>query len=95
MDKFQSAPSSSKRRQEANDLQRQIRERTVGYITGGLGVVAGLAWNEFIRTIIEVLFPLKKDTIPAKFIYAVIITVVVVVFTIYLTKLIARSNQPQ
>ena len=87
--------SKSKRIQEAEEIKKQIRERTVGYITGGLGVVAGLAWNEFIRTTIEVLFPLKKDTIPAQLVYAVIITIVVVTFTIYLTKLISNSNQSQ
>ena len=85
--------TQSKRLRASEEIQQQIRERTIGYITGGLGVVAGLAWNEAIRTTIEVLFPLKKDTLPAQFVYAAIITVVVVVFTIYLTKLISQHTQ--
>lgn len=88
----QSNPKS-KRLQEAEEIQHQIRERTVGYITGGLGVVAGLAWNEFIQTTIAVIFPLQKNTIPAKLVYAVIITAVVVIFTVYLTKLISQNTK--
>jgi len=46
--------------------------------------VAGLAWNEAIKALIEYLYPLDKNSLLAKFVYAALITIIVVVFTTYL-----------
>jgi hypothetical protein len=62
-------------------IKQQIREQTSGYITAALGLVAGLAWNDAIRTLIETLLPLSKTGIIAKFLYAVLITLVVVLIS--------------
>lgn len=63
-----------------------MRAQTVGYIATAFGLVAGLAWNDAIKAFIENIFPLGQGTMWAKFIYAVIITVFVVVITRYLLK---------
>ena len=68
-------------------VKKAVRERTVGYIVAAFSLVAGLAWNDAVKALIETLFPLQENTLPAKFIYAGLITVVAVVFTIYLTRL--------
>ncbi len=67
-------------------INKEIRERTSGYILAALGFVVGLAWNDAIKTLIEDIFPLNKDGILAKFIYAVLVTFVIVVVTIALTR---------
>jgi hypothetical protein len=59
-------------------LRAELRERTTGYILTALGLVAGLAWNDAISSFIKFVFPLDGNGIIAKFIYAVIITVVIV-----------------
>ncbi len=64
-------------------LREEIKKQTLGYIVGALGLVAGLAWNEVIKALIEYLFPLSKDGILAKLVYALLITALVVVFTNY------------
>lgn len=63
-----------------------MRERTISYVAGALGLVAGLAWNDAIRTVIEYFFPVKSQSIPAKLIYAVLITFVIVFITVYLMR---------
>ncbi|RJQ14372.1 hypothetical protein C4553_01495 [Candidatus Parcubacteria bacterium] len=69
-----------------------MKQRTVGYIVAAFGFVAGLAWNEAIKALIESFFPLAKNTLTAKFGYAVIVTIVVVVLTMYLFRL-ARKEE--
>ena len=80
-------------KEEGKNLRREMRERTVGFITGGLGLVAGLAWNDAIKALIEYLFPLGKDSIPAKFIYAAVISAVVIVLSVYLVRLLKEDEK--
>lgn len=86
-------PTIEKIREESKTLQREVRERTLGFITGGLGLVAGLAWNDAIKALIEYLFPLGKDSIPAKFIYAALISVIVVALSVYLVRLLKTDDE--
>ena len=64
--------------EEGVKLQHEMRQRIVGYILGGFGLVAGIAWNDAIQLLISKLFPLARNTIIAKFIYAFILTVILV-----------------
>ena len=64
-----------------------MRTKTVGYITAGLGIVAGLAWNEAIRELIDFLFPNPGNTLVAKFIYAFLLTSVVAGISVLLVRL--------
>ena len=75
-----------KLRLEKGEIKKEAKKRTLGYITAAFGLVAGLAWNEAIKALIEYLFPLNHGGLWVKFIYAVLITVVVVVVSIYLAK---------
>ena len=55
------------------------------YIAGGLGIVVGLAWNEAIKALIEYIYSLTgSNSIIAKFLYAIILTAIVVVVTMYI-----------
>lgn len=72
---------------QSGNLQKEIKERTTGYIIGALGLVAGLAWNEAIKSLIDVVFPLSKNSLLIKFMYAVLITIVIVSLSMYLLKL--------
>jgi hypothetical protein len=74
-------------------IQKDIRTQTFGYISAALGLVAGLAWNEAIKTLIDTLFPLSKDTVVAKFAYAIIITGLIVVLLQYLEKVLKKESE--
>jgi len=67
-------------------LRREIKEKTTGYILAALGFVVGLAWNDAIKASIEYLFPLNKDSILAKLMYAFLVTIIIVLATIYFVK---------
>ena len=67
-------------------MTTEIKERIVGYILAAFGFVAALAWNEAVKGLIETLFPLDHGSLLAKFIYAIFVTIIVVVVSIYLAK---------
>ncbi len=68
------------------EIKTQLKDQTAGYMAGALGLVAGLAWNDAIKALIEILFPFAKTGIFAKFFYAVIITIIVVLISRSLLK---------
>ena len=70
-----------------------MRSKVLTYIGGGFGFVAGLAWNDAIKELIQYIFPLATDTLMAKFIYAVLITIVVVIIITYLERIL-NSGTP-
>lgn len=78
---------------EAAEIKKELRSRTFGYISGALGLVAGLAWNEAITEMINKVFPVAKDTVAVKFLYAVLVTLAVVVLVRYLDKMINRDPE--
>ena len=85
-------PVLDKVKQESQTLRAEVRERTLGFITAGLGLVAGLAWNDAIKALIEYLFPLDKNGLLAKFLYAVVITLVVVFLSVYLVRWLKKED---
>ncbi len=78
--------------EEKKLLTKEVRERTLGYIVAAFSVVAGLAWNEAVKSLIDLL-PQGKNTVFAKFAYAIVITLVVVVVTVYLGRLIQQKGE--
>jgi uncharacterized membrane protein len=80
-------------REETKKIKAEIKTSTIGYILAALGLVAGLAWNDAIKTLIESLFPLSQNSIKVKFIYAAAITVIVVLLSIYLARLAASGKE--
>lgn len=74
------------RREFVQQEIRELRGRTATYIGGAFGLVAGLAWNEAITSFINYVFPLEKNTLLIKFLYAIAVTIVVVLLVSYLEK---------
>ncbi|PJE50488.1 MAG: hypothetical protein COV29_03715 [Candidatus Yanofskybacteria bacterium CG10_big_fil_rev_8_21_14_0_10_36_16] len=73
------------------NLSKEVKEKTKGYILTALGLVAGLAWNDAIKALIDSIFKIDKNTIIAKFIYATIITVIVVTLATSLLRSDAKK----
>lgn len=63
----------------------RVRGRMTGYIGAALGLIAGLAWNDAIKSLIESIYP-QSGGIAAKFIYAVAITLFVAVLFYFLRQ---------
>jgi hypothetical protein len=75
------------------EMKDELKGKTLGYISAALGLVAGLAWNDAITNMINVLFPVAKDTILIKFIYALIVTLVVVLLIKSLEKALTNGDK--
>lgn len=80
-------------KEEGKEFRVEIRTRVMGYIGAGLGVIVSLAWNEAIKALIEMLFPLNKDSLIAKFVYAVLMTAILVFITVYFLRTVEAPNK--
>ena len=75
-------------KKESQVFKKEVQTRTLGYIMAGLGLVSGLAWNDAIKAAIVYLFPNQdKNGLVAQFVYAIVLTGVVVIASVYLTRL--------
>ena len=78
---------------EKNRVERDLRKITAGYIIAAFGFVAGLAWRDLSIALVEYLFPMSKDTILAKFIYAIMISIALAFASIYVLRFIGQTKK--
>lgn len=87
--------STKRLSKEAQKIQREIFEKMLNLATSGFGLVAALAWNELIKEVVDqYIKPVVGGAsgVISLLIYAVLITVLAVVVTINLSKLIQKKN---
>lgn len=70
----------------AQQLNYEVLKRILDLSIAGFGLVAALAWNEAIKALFDAIFP-RAGGLIAQFVYAAVITIVVVFVTIRLGKL--------
>ena len=81
----------NKIKNEIKKINEEIKEKTLTFILGGFGLVAALAWNEAIKTLFETFFP-KKNALIGKFIYAIIVTIIVVLVSLQFRKISEKKE---
>ncbi len=69
-----------------NSLKLELIEKMTTLVTAGFGFVAGLAWNEAIQGLFATILP-EAGGLVAKFSYATVITVAVVLITTKLSRM--------
>jgi uncharacterized membrane protein required for colicin V production len=74
-----------------NPVSSEVLDKLVELVTAAFGLVAALAWNTAIQELFTLVFPETGDLI-AKFLYAVVVTVIVVFVTIRLGRLAERAR---
>jgi hypothetical protein len=84
----------SARREEGEAVSSEVLDKLVELITAAFGLVAALAWNTAIQELFTMIFPEAGDLI-AKFLYAVVVTVLVVFVTIRLGRLAERAKEQE
>ena len=82
-----------KLKQESREVKREVKKQLLTYMIASLGLIAGLAWNEAIKGLIEYLFPLSQNTIQAKFLYAMFMTLLIVTISYYLARLMQEKEE--
>ena len=60
-------------------FREELRSKILTFVGGAFGLVAGLAWNDAVKELILYLYPAATDTVMAKFVYAILITIIVVI----------------
>ena len=70
-----------------NEIRSNVKEKTLSYILAAFGLVAGLAWNEAVKALIEYFYPASQNNLTAKFLYAILVTLIVVIISTYLVRL--------
>ena len=73
-------------------LPKIVIERMITLVLGGFGLVAALAWNEAIQALFNKVFG-SAGSLVAKFGYAVLITIIVVLVSFRLSRYI-REDSP-
>lgn len=77
---------------EKKKLHEELIEQLLTLVTSGFGVVAALAWNDaiqgFVKEFIEPRIP--GSGLVSKFVYAIIITFLIVLTTYELSKVASR-----
>lgn len=80
-------------KKESEKISGEVKEKTLGFILTAFGLVAGLAWNEAIQSLIKSFFAVDKDSVWVKFLYAIVMTFLVVLVTVYLTRLFGKNEE--
>lgn len=68
----------------AGKLGNDFKIKASHYFLGGMSLAAALGWNEAIKASIKQYNPISTDTIKASFIYAIILTLILVILAMIL-----------
>ena len=77
----------------AGTLKVQLLETFAALITAAFGLVAALAWNETIKSLVAMIFPNEDDTIWGNLVYAIIVTILAVVMTFWISRSLGKAKE--
>lgn len=77
---------------EIKKTGEEMRKTMITLILGGFGLVAALAWNDAIQSFFNAFFPKGSGGLIGKFIYALIITIIVVIVSLQLKKISEKEE---
>ena len=72
-------------------LNAEVIDKIAALITAAFGLVAALAWNGAILAIFQQIFG-DATSVPAMVIYAVVVTIIAVIATIWIGREAAKSK---
>jgi hypothetical protein len=75
----------------AGEFKVQLLETFAALITAAFGLVAALAWNETIKAAVKLVFG-EADDLLGNFIYAIIVTILAVIMTIWIARALGKAK---
>lgn len=72
-------------------MQKEVIEKVAALITAAFGLIAALAWNEAIQEIFRLVFG-DQSGIWAMLFYAVVVTIIAVVVTIWIGRVAEKHT---
>ena len=88
---METGSEQKKRMSSVREAHKAVKKKMFGYIAAGLGLVAGLAWNDAIKILIDYFIPNGGSTIVAKLLYAVVVTIIVAVVLFSIEKSLSED----
>jgi uncharacterized membrane protein len=83
---------AQKIKKEKLSLQKEFRQKLTNYLLAAFGLIAGLAWNDAVKSLIEQIFPFQRYTLIAKFLYALFLTLILVIIGFYFNRIFERED---
>jgi len=81
--------------EEKRKIEATFKSQLGTILIAAFAFVAGLSWREVINSLMDYLFPLSKDTILAKFLYAIVVTFFLTLTGLYVVRFINRSSHKE
>ncbi len=75
-------------------MKKQVVEKLAALITAAFGLVAALAWNGAIQSIFREIYG-DASSITAMLVYAIVVTIIAVIATIWIGKLADKSKSEE
>lgn len=72
-------------------MKFEMMDKLAALVTAAFGLVAALAWNGAIRAIFEHFFG-TADDITAMLVYAVVVTIIAVLVTLWIARAVKRAK---
>lgn len=72
-------------------MKNEIIEKLTALATAAFGLVAALAWNSAIQKLFQSIFG-EQSTIAAMFAYAIFVTILAVMITVYIGKAAEKAK---
>lgn len=73
-----------------------MKNKIIKYIftlfIASMGLVSVLAWNDAVKLLFETIYPIDKNGLFMRFLYATIITIVTLIFTAILSSFIYKDD---
>lgn len=73
-------------KEKDSSLALEVLDKINSLAAAGFGVVAALAWNDTIKGIFQLYFPTPEGNVWAQLLYAIVLTVLIVLITVYLAR---------
>jgi len=73
-------------------MKKEVIDKLAALITAAFGLIAALAWNSTIQAVFNEVFG-ESSTIIAMIVYAVVVTIIAVIATIYIGKIAEQKTE--
>lgn len=83
---------ATNRKKNSDEFKVELLQSFAALITAAFGLVAALAWNEAIRTTITNFIGTEDGGLVALYVYAVIVTVIAVLFTLWIARATKKAK---
>ncbi len=81
--------------EEKRKIESAFKNQLGTILIAAFAFVVGLSWREVINSIMEYLLPINKDTVLAKFVYAVVLTFFLTLIYVYVTRFLNKENHKE